>query len=88
LCKLDLPHIEIAYSADFEVFVNHLSTNERRISFLRQAEWLTVGVLRCVLDSTISKKSFAVGTGAMGFMPRVAMAVGRAKASSLLFGPS
>jgi len=31
----------------------------------------TVGVFRCVLESTISKKSAAVGTGAMAFMPLV-----------------
>jgi len=31
----------------------------------------TVGVFRWVLDSTISKKSAAVGTGAMAFRPLV-----------------
>lgn len=36
-------------------------------------EWLTVGVLRCVFESTISKKSLAVGTGAIGLIPLVAI---------------
>ncbi len=34
----------------------------------------TVGVFRCVLDSTMSKKSAAVGTGAMALRPLVDMA--------------
>ena len=34
----------------------------------------TVGVLRCVLDSTMSRKSDADGTGAMAFNPLVDMA--------------
>jgi hypothetical protein len=33
----------------------------------------TVGVLRCVLDRTTSKKSLAVGTGAMALRPEVDM---------------
>ena len=33
---------------------------------------LTVGVFRCVLFRTMSRKSDAVGTGAMAFMPFVA----------------
>ena len=33
----------------------------------------TVGVLRCVLDRTMSKKSAAVGTGAMALSPLVDM---------------
>ena len=33
----------------------------------------TVGVLRCVLDRTMSKKSAAVGTGAMALRPLVDM---------------
>jgi hypothetical protein len=33
--------------------------------------WHTVGVLRCVLESTMSKKSAAVGTGAIALSPLV-----------------
>jgi len=36
---------------------------------------LTVGVFRCVLDRTMSKKSFAVGTGAIALRPFVAIVV-------------
>ena len=35
----------------------------------------TVGVFRCVLDKTISKKSAAVGTGAIALRPLVDMIV-------------
>ena len=34
---------------------------------------LTVGVFRCVFDRTMSKKSAAVGTGAIAFNPLVDM---------------
>ena len=33
----------------------------------------TVGVFRCVLERTMSRKSAAVGTGAMAFSPLVDM---------------
>lgn len=37
----------------------------------------TVGVFLCVLDRTMSKKSAAVGTGAIAFIPLVDMVVER-----------
>jgi hypothetical protein len=42
---------------------------------LRLEKYLTVGVFRCVLDNTISRKSLAVGTGAIALRPLVAMPI-------------
>ena len=74
LCKLDLSHVKIPYPTDFEVFVNDLgirslNTSKAKKWFLRH----TVGVFRCVLERTMSRKSAAVGTGAIALRPLVDM---------------
>lgn len=71
LRELDFAHIEVADATDLEVFVDDLLVRVR-ITFIDADGWRhTVGVLRCVLDSTMSKKSAAVGTGAIAFRPLV-----------------
>jgi hypothetical protein len=71
LRELDLAHIKVADATDLEVFVDDLLVRVR-ILFINADGWRrTVGVLRCVLDSTMSKKSAAVGTGAIAFRPLV-----------------
>jgi hypothetical protein len=72
LCELDLAHVEVANATDLEVFMDDLRVGVGRRS--RQVSYhseRTVGVLRWVLDSTISKKSAAVGTGAIALRPLV-----------------
>jgi hypothetical protein len=69
LRELDFAHVEVTDATNLEVFVNDLrkvmvktgtTTGER-----------TVGVFRWVFERTMSKKSAAVGTGAIAFRPLV-----------------
>lgn len=74
LGKLDFTHVKVTDTADLEVLVYHLIR-----SFVRKPEHIesrgvrTVGVLRCVLERTMSRKSDALGTGAIAFRPLVDM---------------
>lgn len=69
LCEFDLAHVEIAYAADLEVFVDDLEHHQ--LLDIEMIKRHTVGVFRWVLDRTMSKKSAAVGTGAIAFNPLV-----------------
>jgi hypothetical protein len=73
LRKLDFPHIEIANTADLEVLVDYLYTKTSIKSRYRDCVQAarTVGVFLWVLDRTMSRKSLAVGTGAICFRPLV-----------------
>jgi hypothetical protein len=73
LSELDLSHIKAPYSTDFEVFVNDLSTVNTIPP--RKTITLAVGVFRCVLERTMSKKSVLVGTGAIALSPLVAIII-------------
>ena len=72
LRKFDLAHVEVAYPANFEVLVNHLEQSSRNLLCFPIIV-LTVGVFRCVLDKTMSRKSAAVGTGEICLRPLVDM---------------
>ena len=74
--ELDFSHIKVAYTADFEVFVDDLYNIHRflALKIIFGAMKLTVGVFRWVFESMISKKSAAVGTGAIALSPLVDMA--------------
>jgi hypothetical protein len=75
LCELDFSHIKVAYTADFEVFVDDLCyTYIFGLKIIFGEMKLTVGVFRWVFESIISKKSAAVGTGAIALSPLVDMA--------------
>lgn len=69
LGKPNLSHVEIPYATNFEVFVDHLKHCQLLDSVLCMQR--TVGVFRWVLDRTMSRKSDAVGTGAIAFNPLV-----------------
>ena len=66
-------HVEISDTTDFEVFMDDLGNNIKRMSNELMILGRTVGVFRWVLDNTMSKKSAAVGTGAIAFRPLVDM---------------
>ena len=70
LGKLDLAHVEVTDAADFEVFMDDLEDRSEIKCELVQIKH-TVGVFRCVLERTMSKKSAAVGTGAIALSPLV-----------------
>ena len=70
--ELDLAHVKVADTADLEVFVDNLRQPISIELLARSVEAEhTVGVLRCVLERTISRKSAALGTGAMALSPLV-----------------
>lgn len=69
LREFNLAHIEVAYPADFEVLVDDLGSALDK--FLQPSDYPTVGVFRCVFDKTMSRKSAAVGTGAIALSPLV-----------------
>lgn len=69
--KLDFSHVKVSNPAYFEVFVDDLW--ETLSSALARCWCHTVGVFLCVLDRTISRKSLAVGTGAIALRPLVDM---------------
>ena len=71
LGELDFAHIKVTNATNLEVFVNNLwkDVKTRPIRYKRRRQ--TVGVFRWVLDRTMSKKSAAVGTGAIVFSPLV-----------------
>ena len=67
--KLDLAHVEVTNAADFKVFVDDLKHYKTPV--LHTTLRPTVGVFRCVLERTMSRKSAAVGTGAIALSPLV-----------------
>jgi hypothetical protein len=72
LRELHFSHIKVPYAADFKVFMNNLTVLLDYAQALGQTGCKrTVGVFRCVLDRTMSKKSAAVGTGAIALRPLV-----------------
>ena len=75
LGEFDFTHIKVPYPADFEVFMDDL--DERSVVKILQLESRmeghTVGVFRWVFERTMSRKSAAVGTGAMALSPLVDM---------------
>lgn len=74
LGELDFSHVKLSNPTDVEVPVDNLSvTSQAHESNTRGAGYGTVGVFRWVLDNTISKKSLAVGTGAIALSPLVDM---------------
>ena len=77
LRELDLPHVKTPYATYFEIFMDHLVNSGLPGWFRDNGTSHTVGVLRCVLDNTMSKKSAAVGTGDIAFSPLVDMAAER-----------
>jgi len=77
LSELDFAHVKTPYATYFEVFMDHLVIPDLLGWFSENGTRHTVGVLRCVLDNTISKKSAAVGTGDIAFSPLVDMVAQR-----------
>lgn len=73
LGEFNLSHIKVADTTDFEVFVDDLSIGGELGVEKRKRVKQTVGVFRWVLDRTMSKKSAAVGTGAMALRLFVAI---------------
>jgi len=71
LGELDLAHVKVTNATDLEVLVDYLRSYIDKIAPDDNFKRLTVGVFRCVLDRTMSKKSAAVGTGAIAFSPLV-----------------
>jgi len=71
LGELDLAHVKVTNATDLEVLVDYLRSYIDKIAPDDIFKQLTVGVFRCVLDRTMSKKSAAVGTGAIAFRPLV-----------------
>ena len=69
--ELDLAHVKVTNATDLEVLVDYLRSYIDKIAPDDIFKQLTVGVFRCVLDRTMSKKSAAVGTGAIAFRPLV-----------------
>lgn len=71
LGELDLAHIKFSNATYLKVSVDNLFAADDSAQVRWGCSVRTVGVLRCVLERTISRKSFAVGTGAMALSPLV-----------------
>ena len=72
LSELDLAHVKLSNAAYLKVFVNNLSAAEDLAWVCMTGIILrTVGVFLWVFERTMSRKSFAVGTGAMALSPLV-----------------
>jgi hypothetical protein len=71
LRELDLAHVKVTDATDLEVLVDDLN-DPFNIALLQAEQRVrTVGVFRCVFDRTMSRKSVAVGTGAICLRPLV-----------------
>jgi hypothetical protein len=76
LRELDFAHVEVTDATYLEVFVNDL-----RKVIVKTGTTIgerTVGVFRWVFERTMSKKSAAVGTGAIALRPLVDIVTKRA----------
>lgn len=88
LREFDFSHVEASNTIDFEVCVDNLAFGENcelPVSKMVDRK-LAVGVLRCVFDRTMSRKSAAVGTGAMLFKPFVVDMAGNDEYEREVFG--
>lgn len=78
LAEFNLAHIKASNPTDFKILVNLLQREYRFVKGSGTEVWtgfLTVGVFLCVLLRTISKKSLALGTGAIPLSPLAAMLI-------------